>query len=122
MLIEFAIALTSMSAMTGILAVGSGKHWAFTGGDYFRGKRNAIVYLWVICSAIFSICHSGALVQYGLESNWKLHSPSDVKWMVIHGTTGLLLSIAHLFVRSTLSKEIGPVDKYLWGAKSRALS
>lgn len=116
----FAVIMTALSALTGILAVGSGRHWHFGVADYFRGKRNAILYLWVIASTIFSICHSGFLVEYGMLKQWVTAAP-DLKWLIIHSCAGFLLSCAHLFVASTLSKEVGPVDKYLWG-KRRAIS
>lgn len=106
--------MSSLAAITGILAVGSGRHWGFSVTDYFRGKRNSILYLWVTASTIFSICHSGALLQYGLPIT------GTVAWMILHSSIGILLIAAHLFVRSTLSKEVGPVDKYLWGKNRRA--
>lgn len=106
--------MSSVAALTGILAVGSGQHWQFTVGDYFRGKRNAILYLWVTASTVFSFCHACALVQYGLPKT------AALPWGVLHTSIGLLLIAAHLFVRSTLSKEVGPVDKYLWGKNRSA--
>lgn len=120
-LIILAIVMTSLSAFSGILAIGSGRHWNFTVGDYFRGKRNAILYLWVVSSSIFSICHSGTIIEYGANHQWAYAMPGDGKWMAIHSIVGLLLTFAHMFVASTLSKEVGPVDKYLWGSR-RAVS
>lgn len=122
MLIALAAVLATISALSGIFAVGNGRHWHFTVVDYFRGKRNAILYLWVITSTVFSICHSGVLVEYGLRSNWALSRPDDAVWMTIHTCVGILLTCAHIFVASTLAKEVGPVDKYLWGANRRAVS
>lgn len=119
-MILFAAILSSIAAISGILAVGSGRHWNFTITDYFRGKRNAILYLWVIGSAIFSICHSGVLIEYGVHNSWVVPAHA-MKWMFIHSAMGILLTFAHIFVATTLSKEVGPVDKYLWGAKRRAV-
>lgn len=119
-MIAFAVLMSSLAAVTGILAVGSGRHWNFNIRDYFRGKRNAILYLWVTFSTIFSILHSGVLVEWGLSQDWSLTNPQAFKWCLIHSTIGFLLVAAHLFVASTLSKEVGPVDKYLWGTKRSA--
>lgn len=116
-MIWLAAVLTSIAAISGILAIGSGRHWQFEVADYFRGKRNAILYLWVVSSTIFSICHSGFLVDYGIANHGMLR-PGDAKWMVIHSVAGILLTCAHAFVASTLSKEVGPVDKFLWGKRS----
>jgi hypothetical protein len=113
-MVYLAVFFSSIAAITGILAVGSGEHWKFTAADYLRGKRNAILYLWVTLSTIFSICHAGALLQFGLPNGGR------VLWLILHSTMGILLIFAHLFVRTTLSKEVGPVDKYLWGVSHRA--
>jgi hypothetical protein len=109
--VYFAAFMSTLAALTGIFAVGSGRHWQFGICDYFRGKRNAILYLWVTFSTIFSILHSGALLQFGLPV--KAH----IVWGVLHSSIGVLLITAHLFVASTLAKEVGPVDKFLWGKK-----
>ncbi len=114
MMVVVALVLSSIAAITGILAVGSGRHWQFNILDYFRGKRNAILYLWVTSSTIFSICHAGVLVEYGLAWDWGYREPSAATWFFIQSVIGILLTGAHLFVASTLSREVGPVDKYLW--------
>lgn len=120
-MIFFAVLMSSIAAVTGILAVGSGRHWRFNVLDYFRGKRNAILYLWVTFSTIFSILHAGVLVEWGLTVDWLLKDTAALKWAILHSSIGALLVAAHLFVASTLSKEVGPVDKFLWGNKRRAV-
>lgn len=107
------VVMSSIAALTGIFAVGSGRHWEFEFLDYFRGKRNAVLYLWVTISTIFSILHSGALLQFGLPP------VATTTWLVLHTAIGALLIAAHLFVASTLAREVGPVDKFLWGKKRR---
>jgi hypothetical protein len=119
MLVALSILFSTIAAITGILAIGSGRHWKFNIADYFRGKRNAILYLWVTSSTIFSILHAGVLAEYGLEYHWGYRFPDSAKWFVLHAIMGVLLTAAHLFVASTLAKEVGPVDKYLWGSKHR---
>ena len=108
-----------IAVLSGIMAVGNGKHWDFTVADYFRGKRNAILFLWVISSTIFSILHAGAQMDYGIRYDWG-YPDSDqwhFYWFCLHAIMSMLLTGAHIFVASTLSKEPGPVDKYLWGKK-----
>jgi hypothetical protein len=121
MIVLLSVLFSSIAAITGILAIGSGRHWQFDIADYFRGKRNAILYAWVTSSTIFSILHSGVLIEYGLNWNWGFRTPDASKWFFLHAAMGLLLTAAHLFVASTLSKEVGPVDKFLWGNKRRAI-
>lgn len=110
-----ALICTSLAALSGIFAVGSGRHWVFTVADYFRGKRNAILYLWVITSTIFSICHSAVILEHGLTHGWA--AGENLKWFTIHAIAGILFVFAHMFVAATLAKEVGPVDKYLWGKR-----
>lgn len=121
-LMVMAILATSLAAITGFVAIGNGQHWHFSLKDILLGKRNAILYLWVVVSTIFSICHSGFLVEVGVHSNWAPICGDQAGWMIIHICNGLLLVCAHLFVATTLAKEVGPVDKYLWGARKRAVS
>jgi hypothetical protein len=120
-LIAFSIITASIAAITGILAIGSGRHWQFNIADYFRGKRNSILYLWVTASTIFSILHAGVLVDYGFEFSWDYRTPESWYWFALHAAMGVLLTAAHLFVASTLAKEVGPVDKYLWGRNRHAV-
>lgn len=120
MIVGFALFCTSLAALSGILAVGSGRHWSFGVADYFRGKRNAILYLWVTCSTMMAIYHSGVLVEYGLRYDWSMRTPESWKWFVIHTGVGLLFVAAHVFVATVLSKSVGPKDKYLWGNRGAA--
>lgn len=121
MLVSIALICCSVSALTGILAVGSGGNWKFEISDYFRGKRNAVLYLWVISSTIFSILHSGAIAHYGITNQWGYRNEDTHVWMAIHAMTGILLTVAHMFVAYTLAKEVGPTNKYLWGNKRSAV-
>jgi hypothetical protein len=121
MMILIAILTSTIAAITGICAIGSGRHWQFSIADYFRGKRNAILYLWVTASTIFSILHAGVLADYGFAFDWAYRSPDSAKWFWLHAAMGVLLTAAHLFVASTLAKEVGPVDKFLWGKRRHAL-
>jgi hypothetical protein len=121
MWVAIALMTSSLAAITGILAIGSGKHWHFRFLDYFRGKRNAILYLWVTASTIFSILHSGVIANYGVVYEWSYRNVDTPVWMALHATMGVLLSIAHFFVAYTLAKEVGPVDKYLWGKHRNAV-
>lgn len=119
-MVGLAAIFASLAAITGILAIGSGQHWKFTVADYFRGKRNAILYLWVIISTIYSILHAGVLTNYGLDHGFSARDSETTMWMFFHAGMGFLLTGAHAYIVSTLSKEVGPVDKYLWG-KNRAV-
>jgi hypothetical protein len=120
MWVQLALVVNSIAAISGILAVGSGRHWDFKIFDYFRGKRNAILYLWVTMSTITAIYVSGVIAQYGIEYGWRLRAPESWPWFIGHISVGLLFTFAHVFVATVLSKQVGPVDKYLWGNRRAA--
>jgi len=115
MMILVAVIVASLASLTGILAIGSGQHWQFKTRDYFRGKRNAVLYFFVTMSTIVSITHAGFLVGEGVAADWVLASNKSVAWMILHSFMSLQFILTHLFVSVTLAKEVGPVDKYLWG-------
>lgn len=120
-MVFLSVVTATIAALTGIIAIGSGRHWQFKISDYFRGKRNAILYLWVTASTTFSILHAGVIADYGLQYDWGYHAADSGKWFALHAAMGVLLTAAHLFVANTLAKEVGPVDKYLWGKNRRAV-
>lgn len=116
-IIVIALLLAVMSAMSGILAIGSGRHWHFKVWDYFRGKRNAILYLYVTGTTAFSFIHATVIATYGLTYHWTLRSQLSGIWMTLHAAMGIILILAHCFIASTLAKEVGPIDKFLWGKR-----
>lgn len=118
MIVALALIINTIAAITGIIAVGSGKHWDFKVFDYFRGKRNAVLYLWVTLSTITAIYISGIIAEYGMRYDWNLRVSTSWRWFVGHIVVGLLFTFAHVFVATVLAKQVGPVDKYLWGKHS----
>ena len=116
-LIMCALFANTVAALTGILAVGSGKHWSFNVVDYLRGRRNAIIYLWVILSSIGSILHSGMLIEYGIRNEWTFQEPGHLISSIIYLLIGIVLTIAHVLVTAFLSRDVEPADKYFWGNK-----
>lgn len=118
-LIVSAIAMASIAALSGITAVGSGSHWKFHPRDYLRGKRNAILYLWVITSTIFSIVHAGVLLEAGLDRGFEFVRPTGPKWFAVHTAVGVLFTWAHVMVKLSFARNGKGVLKkdseYLWG-------
>lgn len=115
-LVILATVCSALALLSGIVAVGSGKDWNFTTKDIFAGKQNAVLYVWVTFSTIFSMAHLASLVLYGIDWNWQYALPESGRWMVIHSGVGCLLIAAHLFIKRTLSANKGN-DIYVWGPK-----
>ncbi|SFJ50290.1 hypothetical protein SAMN03159338_1588 [Sphingomonas sp. NFR04] len=120
MIVGFTLVMSILAIISGIVAVGSGKHWRFKVPDYFRGKRNAVLYAWVTASTCLSLYLTGVLVEFGIRNDWSIATPYGQRFFFIHAVAGILFTLAHIFVAVTLSKEVGPVDKYLWGEGNRS--
>jgi hypothetical protein len=116
-LVVLATIASGLALLSGIVAIGSGAHWHFTKMDIWRGRRNAILYVWVTASSIFSMAHLASLVTYGLEYHWAYRAADTHRWMSIHTAIAFLLITAHLYILRTLSKE-GAGAEYLWGRRS----
>lgn len=115
-LVYLAAVSSALALISGIAAVGSGHHWHFTHKDIFAGKRNAVLYVWVTFSSIFSLAHLTSLTGFGLEYNWQYKDSETALWMVIHSGAAILLIAAHLFIKRTLTTGTG--DEYVWGPNS----
>ena len=115
-LVYMAAAISAISFLTGIIAVGSGSHFQFTTPDILRGRRDAILYVWVTLSSVFALAHCASLLDYGITEGWGYRAADTGRWMLIHSGVGVLLTSAHLFVRNDLRG--GSSDHiFLWGAR-----
>ena len=115
-LVYLATISSAFALISGIAAVGSGHDWHFTTKDILEGKQNAVLYVWVTFSSIFSLAHLASMIIYGVEWNWSYALPESGRWMVIHSSIGFMLVTAHLFIKRTLAAEQG-VPVYVWGPK-----
>lgn len=115
-LVYTAAVISALSFLSGILAVGSGSHFQYQTKDILRGRRDAILYIWVTLSSIFALAHCASLLDYGITEGWGYRNADTGRWMLIHSGVGVLLTSAHLFVRNDLRD--GASDHiFLWGAR-----
>lgn len=116
-LVYLAALCSALSFLSGIVAVGSGHHFQYTKMDILRGRRDALLYIWVMFSSMFALAHFASILGYGIEFQWGYRFPDTGRWMALHASLGLLLTTAHLFIRSDLSKGRASIE-YLWGSRS----
>jgi hypothetical protein len=114
MLVIVATVASALALLSGLLAIGKGHHWDFKTKDIFSGRRNAVLYVWVTFSSIFSLAHLAQLFTYGLDYHWAYRFADTSRWMIIHTGIALLLISAHLYILRSLSRE-GAGDDFLWG-------
>lgn len=115
-LVYVALCSSLLSFITGIVTVGGGSHFAYSKADILRGRRDAILYIWVTFSSIFALAHCASLFTYGVEYDWGYRHGDTARWMAIHTGVGVLLTSAHLFIRGDLKKGTS-CSTYLWGKR-----
>jgi hypothetical protein len=108
-----ACVLSLVALCSGILAIGSGARWQFRTSDIRKGRKNALLYVWVTFSTMFSLAHTAACIQYALLPTWGT-GPGIQMWFSLHATIGLLLTSAHLFIHRIMKVD-GDRPLYLWG-------
>lgn len=116
-MVVFAAVCSVIALLTGIAAIGSGRHWQFTNKDILKGKRNAILYVWVTASSMFSLAHSTATIGYAIDPKFGV-GPDIQFWFAIHATVGVLLSVAHFYIYRSLESKSVDGDELLWGSDS----
>ncbi len=114
MMVVIATMCSLVALISGIAVIGSGKHWQYETPDFWRGKVNAWLYLWVIMSTIFSMGHFVTLLDYGMTWDWGYRHPETEWWMTLHTGVGVLFSSAHVGIKRYLHHGHG--EQYMWGA------
>jgi len=119
-LVYLAVVCSAMSFLTGIVIIGSGKEFQYQPKHILQGRRDALLYVWLIFSSIFALAHCASLIEYGITEDWQYRFSDTGRWMAIHSGVGALLTAAHLFIRHDL--EGGASSHiFLWGARRHAV-
>jgi hypothetical protein len=113
-LVIMATIASAFALLSGILAIGKGGHWHFTKMDILNGRRNAILYVWVTLSSMFSLSHLSSLFTFGMEFHWAYRAADTGRWMIIHTGIAMLLISAHFYILASLSRK-GSGEDFLWG-------
>lgn len=115
-LVYLAAVCSALSFLTGIVAIGSGKEFQYDVKHLWQGRRDAILYAWVMFSSMFALAHFASLLDYGIVQNWGYRESDTGRWMVIHAGVGALLTSAHLFIRQDLRGGASS-HIFLWGKR-----
>lgn len=119
MLTVLAIALSALAFLSGIIVIGNGRHFDYDLRDILRGRDNALLYIWITLSTMFSMAHLTVLMDFGFTYNFGYKDADTPIWMSIHAGVGVLFVMAHVYIRQALSTE-GRATRYLWGAPAHA--
>lgn len=114
-LVYLAVMCSAISFLTGIAIIGNGVDFQYDKKHLLQGRRDAILYVWVIFSSMFALAHCTSLVEYGIAEQWGYRDGYAGRWMAIHSGVGLLLTSAHLFIRQDL-KGGASSHLFLWGS------
>lgn len=105
------------AVFSGIKVVGSGTDWEFTPRDILWGRENALTYLWVTFSTIFSICHAGMIgIWIYIEGPQKWGTDLAPIWFSLHAAMGALFTAIHIILKAKLKADRGNAPRYLWKA------
>lgn len=107
--------LSFIALCTGIFAVGSGSRWDYDRKDILKGRKNAVLYVWVTFSTMFSLAHTAACFQYVLTPEWGTDAPIQM-WFALHAAMAMILSTAHIYIHRIMKVDSDRVV-YLWGNK-----
>ncbi len=118
MLVEMATIASAVALGSGIAAVGDGQRFDYEPSEIFKGRKDAILYVWVTISSIFSLAHFSCLLNFGLHYHWGMKDSETALWMWIHTGMGALLTGAHFYIKNELHDPINRVA-YLWGKSKR---
>lgn len=114
-MIYFALICSILAVASGLKVVGSGRDWSFTLSDLKRGRENALAYVWVSLSTMFSIAHACVIAFWiYIDGPAIVGSQHTAMWMTFHAGMGLLFTAAHLFLKSKLKNERGQEPRFLW--------
>lgn len=113
-LVYLATVCSALSFLTGIIIIGSGSEFQYDVKHIWQGRRDAILYVWVVFSSMFALAHCASLIDYGLVGGWGYQTPDAGRWMVIHSGVGILLTAAHIFIRNDLRGGASS-HTFLWG-------
>lgn len=92
-----AAVLSLLALASGIAAVGSGAKWQYEPRDILAGKINALLYVWVTLSSVYSLVNTTALLSQVINPGAGL-STGDVTRLALDCVISLLLIAAHGFI------------------------
>lgn len=113
-LVVLAAICSVLALVTGFAAVGNGRHFEFHWKDILGGKRNAILYVWVTLSTVFSLAQTTSTVGYVIDPRLGTGT-LIVAWSITHALFGILLTAAHAYIYLSLEARGAKCDEHLWG-------
>lgn len=114
MLTLAAIFFAALAFLSGIAVIGSGQHFHYSVRDLFKGRDNALLYLWITCSTAFSLAHLTVLMDFGFHYHFGYKDAETPVWMALHTAVGVMFVMAHCYIRSALNHH-DHAPRYFWG-------
>lgn len=115
-IVAMAAIASALALVSGVAAVGDGSHYDYLPSEIIKGRRDAVLYVWVALSTAFSLTHMIALTLYGFSHGWSVLGSDETLMMWMHTGTSLLLTGGHLYIKSELHEPESRVV-YLWGKR-----
>lgn len=101
----FALVATIASFGSGLYVVGHRERWEYTLGDLRRLRYNAILYVALTFTTIWSLAHFGLLAEYLSSLRVGDLAPGHfAAWMLLHLTISGFLIGLHAYVGASLRR------------------
>lgn len=114
MLTVFAILTAGLAFLSGIVVIGNGRHFQYSLNDILKGRDNALLYIWITLSTMFSMAHLTVLMDFGFAYDFGYKDVETPIWMAIHAFVGVLFVAAHVYIKRALA-DTSHAPRYLWG-------
>lgn len=115
MLTLLAILFSAAALASGMVVIGSGCHFKYEIKDIFRGRENALLYIWVTISTMITMAHFTVLMSFGFKYDFGYKDGETPVWMAIHAAFGIAFVFAHLFIKRSLDNAEAHPPRFLWG-------
>lgn len=119
MLGAFAIAAAIAAFVSGLVVVGARDRWTYTVADLLRLRYDALLYLAVTFTTIWSVCHVVMIAEYLASGRSAAISAAHfAAWMLLHASISAFLVGLHVYVGVALRRPatVARLRGYLLGA------
>lgn len=113
-IVAMATIASAVALASGLTAVGDGKRFQYTPSDIFKGRRDAVLYVWLALSTAFSLARVAILTVHGLKHDWSAHSTEETTILLVQIGTALLITAGHFYIKYELHEPESRVE-FLWG-------
>ena len=112
-IVAMATIASAVALASGLAVVGDGQRFQYKPSDILKGRRDAILYVWLALTTAFSLARVAILSVYGLKHSWSVHGTAENTILWVQIGTALLITAGHLYIKHELHEPESRVE-FLW--------